>query len=272
PEPHRVAWPTHIHRADTRDRLDALDRDPLDHLDDFEAAVAFGVERERDHRRRICVGLRDGRLLDLVRQPATRAAHAVAHIVGGLVDVTIERELDGDVRGFLPRLRAQGPDAIDRRDLLLQRFGDLALDDLGRGTAITRLNGDNRRIDTWILAHGQAPEAEQTDQHHDDRRHERDDRAFDGNVGKDHRLPPRLNSERIGRGASGAPGYRINAPTPEATICCASASSPSSGRTSTTPLARRPSCTGTNFATGFPAPPSTATICDPSGVVRIAPS
>ena len=53
------------------------------------------------------VDLGDDRVVGLARQAAADARDAVAHVVGGLVDVAVEVELDRDARDLLARARAR---------------------------------------------------------------------------------------------------------------------------------------------------------------------
>jgi hypothetical protein len=76
-----------------------------------------------------------------------------------------------------------------------------SIDEIGRCARIRRLHRNDRRIDVRILPHRQPVEREITDQQDQDRRHEADDRAPDGNVGKDHvsslaRVPSRIPALR----------------------------------------------------------------------------
>jgi hypothetical protein len=102
PEAHGVAALTADEdRADAGNGLDPLFGDPVHHIGEFGAREAVGGEGEPEHR--LCIGLLlgDDRLVDLLGQVVTGAADAVAHVVGGLVGVAVEVELDGDARDFL---------------------------------------------------------------------------------------------------------------------------------------------------------------------------
>ncbi len=94
PQPHREARPVDAHRADAGHGLDARHDKALDHLDNLEAAVDLGIERQRHHRRLVGIGLGHARRVDALRQHHT--ADAVTHVVGGLVDIAIQIELDDD--------------------------------------------------------------------------------------------------------------------------------------------------------------------------------
>ena len=64
---------------------------------------------------RLGVGLDllDDRLVDFVRQPATHAAHPVAHVCRGIVGIAVELEAHGDLARFLPADRGDEIDALD---------------------------------------------------------------------------------------------------------------------------------------------------------------
>jgi len=65
------------------------------------------------------------RVLSFGRQPSAHARDAVAHVVGRLVDVAAELELDGDDRALLAARRAQRLHSLERRELLLEDLRDL---------------------------------------------------------------------------------------------------------------------------------------------------
>jgi hypothetical protein len=74
----------------------------------------------------------------LGRQVAAHPAHGVAHVVGSLVDVAADVELDDDAAGATPALRLDRLDAADAGDRALDDFGDVGVDDLGRRAGIAR--------------------------------------------------------------------------------------------------------------------------------------
>jgi hypothetical protein len=82
------------------------------------------------------VGLGHLGRVGLFRQAADHAGDAVAHVVGGVVDVAVQRELDGHAGTAVTAGRGDPLDALDAGDLLLDRLGDAVLDDLGRGPGI----------------------------------------------------------------------------------------------------------------------------------------
>jgi hypothetical protein len=153
PQAHGVTRPADTDRADPGNGLQALDCHPLDEFAQLKPAVTLGAERQGDDRRGVGVGLGDLRLLDLVGQAAASAADPVAHVVGGLVHVAVEVELDGDAGGLLLGIGADDADAVDGGDLALQRLGDLGLHHLGGGAAVSGFDGDDRRVDERVFAH-----------------------------------------------------------------------------------------------------------------------
>ena len=80
------------------------------------------------------------------------ARQALAHVVGGGVEVAIERELDVDLRALVAARRIEAFDAFDARDLVLDDLRDARLDHVGRRAAIARLDVDHRLVDVGVLA------------------------------------------------------------------------------------------------------------------------
>jgi hypothetical protein len=109
---------------------------------------------------RLRVGLDLGhhRLVRRVGQQRAHARHAVAHIVGRRVDVALEHELHGDGADFLARHRLDRAHAFDARERVLQRLGDLRLDDLRARALEDGAHRHHRRVDLRVLAYRQALE------------------------------------------------------------------------------------------------------------------
>ncbi|MNQ56446.1 hypothetical protein D3C85_705680 [compost metagenome] len=143
--------------------------------------------QEHDHDRlTVGVGLGHFRRVRLIRQTTLDARDAVAHVVGGVVDIAVQRELDVHIGAAVAAGRVDAFDALDAGDLLLDRLSDPAFDDLGRGPRVAGADRDHRRIDVRQLAHRQEEEGRQTDDAEDDGRHRRKDGATDRNIGQHH--------------------------------------------------------------------------------------
>ena len=134
--------------------------------------------------------------IGLVRQAADHARDAVAHVVGGVVDVAVQREFDVHARPAVAAGRGDALDALDAGDLLLDGLGDPAFDDLGGGPGVAGVHRHDRRIDVRQFAHRQEEEGRGADHAQHDRRHRRHDGAADGNVGEHHRAAPWAGAAR----------------------------------------------------------------------------
>src|SRR5439155_6577292 len=93
------------------------------------------------------------------------AGDSVAHVLGGDVDATGEIKLDDDVADTLAAFAAEGFDAFDIVDGLLEPLGNLGLDDLRVGPRIHGGDRDHGRIDVRQLAHRQPRKADDAKEH-----------------------------------------------------------------------------------------------------------
>ena len=75
----------------------------------------------------------------------------------------------------------------DRVDGGFERLGDLRLDDLRRGTRVRRADGQRRRIDRRVLAHGQLNQADDAGDRREQGRGDRQDGTADAELGQRHR-------------------------------------------------------------------------------------
>ena len=108
--------------------------------------------------------------------PRTRA-DAVAHVVGRGVGVAVEAEAHGDLARFSARLiEFMHVDALDAGERILERLGDLALDDLRRWRRDSGVDRDDRLVDVGIFAHRQALVGDEADEQHREAQHRGEDR------------------------------------------------------------------------------------------------
>ena len=82
------------------------------------------------------------------RDPADR----IAHVVGGRLDVAVEREFDGDPGVAVAAARINGLHAFDAGDGILDNLGDACLHHGRRRAGIDHLHRDHRWIDVGQLA------------------------------------------------------------------------------------------------------------------------
>ena len=146
--------------------------------------------REPDDRVGVGVGLADDRLVDVGRQLPARAADGVAHVVGGVLDVAVERELDIDRGAPVAAGRVDDIDAVDAGELVLDDARDLGFDHLRRGAGIGGVDRDDGPVDVRQFAQRQPREGDGAEGDDDEREHRRQHGAADGEIGERHRAAP----------------------------------------------------------------------------------
>ncbi|MND99569.1 hypothetical protein D3C80_919560 [compost metagenome] len=187
PDAHGVALLAEdIHLSHAGHGGEAVDQIAAGVVGQLQPVHGGGAQEHDDDRRAVGIGLRHFRRIGLVRQAAQHARDAVAHIVGRVVDVAIQRELDVHVRSAVAAGGVDALNALDAGDLLLDRLGDPALDHLGRSAGVAGADRNHRRIDVRQFAHGQEEEGRQPDHAQDDGRHRRKDGAPNRNIRQHH--------------------------------------------------------------------------------------
>jgi hypothetical protein len=109
------------------------------------------------------------RLFHFDRQVATYLGDTVAGVLGRLLQVGLEGELDGDQREPIHRRRPDLVDAADRSERLLEPVDELTLDHLRRGSRVGNGDGDDRRVDLGELVGIEREEREEPED--DERQH-----------------------------------------------------------------------------------------------------
>jgi hypothetical protein len=181
PDAHRVAArAADLHARHALDHGEAVDEHALGDVGQLERAVAIAGEGEPHDRLRVAVGLGDLRRVRLGGQLRRDAPDAVAHVVRGLVDVAVERELDDHRRALVAARGGQLDDALEARDLVLDDLRDARLDDFRGGAAVGRVDGHDRRVDVGVLAHRQVHRRGEADEHEEQRQHGREHRPANG--------------------------------------------------------------------------------------------
>ncbi|MNS13689.1 hypothetical protein D3C72_452880 [compost metagenome] len=187
PDTHGIALlAVDLHLSHARHGGEAIDQIAVGVVGQLQTVHGRGAQEHDDDRLAVRVGLGHFGRVSLIRQTADDARDAVAHIVGRVVDIPIQRELDVDVGATVATGRVDALDTLDARDLLLDRLGDPAFDDLGRGSGVAGVDRDDGRIDVRQFAHRQEEEGRQADHAQDDGRHRRKDGAADRNIGQHH--------------------------------------------------------------------------------------
>ena len=203
---------------------------------EFEGGAAFAEEGDPHDLLGVGVLLGDDGFLDVVGQLVADATDPVADVLGADVDAVVQLKLDGDDADLLAGFAAEDLDARDIVDFLLERFGDIGLDECGIGPGIHGGDGDNRRIDVGKLADGQPGKGDDSDESQGQVEHQGGDGPPDAEFRKIH--------GEAGWGNSLRPGERRRLPE-------RATRSPALRplRISTRPGIRRPVCTGTSSAT-----------------------
>ena len=154
--------------------------DAVDEIGDLQRRQALACEGQPDDRECICLDLGDDGLVNGGRQPPSHSGYAVPHVGGGGVGVLAQLEACGDLAALRPRDRGQDVNAVDARDGVFQRLGDLGFDDLRRGPEQPRVHGDHGFVDARVLAHRELGERNDPQQHEHHRHHRRENGASDG--------------------------------------------------------------------------------------------
>jgi hypothetical protein len=191
PDPHGVA-PLSVDR-DARhavERRQPVDHEPIDEIGDLGSAHPVAGDGEPHHRIGIGVVLDDLRLLDVVRQLLADPGDGASDIVGRLVDIAADLELDGGRAHSLARLRGDGLDAADAGDTALDDLGDVRVDGGWVGAGIFGGDGDHRGIDIGQLTQWQPQHRGDSEDNDEHAHHARQHRPLDAEVGEGHPRPP----------------------------------------------------------------------------------
>ena len=132
------------------------------------------------------VHLRNFRRVGLGGQLVHDAGNAVANVIGGPVDIARHAELHPNVGTFVAAVGGQFFNPLDTGDHVLDHLGHLGLDNFGRGAAVTGLDRHHRRLDVRILAHRQATQRCEAQDHQQSRNNRGEDRPADRFVRDDH--------------------------------------------------------------------------------------
>ncbi len=156
-DPHRdlpLAEDAHVGRARQhgQPRLNVA----LDVVGGLERRQRARLHGDVDDRIRVGLDLGDDRLVDRVGQLAAHARDLVAHVGGRGIRVALQREANVDPARLGAALRGHHLDALDAGERILERLGDLRLDDFGRRAAVGGRHADDGLVDARVLAHRQA--------------------------------------------------------------------------------------------------------------------
>ena len=113
------------------ERRELVDEVALHVVGELEHVALRARDVEPDDRIRAAVDLGDLRRIGFERQARRDARQPLAHVVGGAVEIAIERELDVDLRALVAARGIQALDAFDAGDLVLDDLRDARLDDVG---------------------------------------------------------------------------------------------------------------------------------------------
>ena len=163
--------------ADLADAVDRLD-DARDLLvgDLGERAQAHRVRRDdqRHHRVGVRIDLGDDRRQQLRRHAADGARHLLAHVVGGVVEVPLEDEADGDLAAAFGNARLDLVDPGHAADRLFHRLDDRRRHLVGARAGQEQRDAHRRRVRLREEVDAEAAEGEraQHDERHDQHRRE----------------------------------------------------------------------------------------------------
>ena len=180
PDAHRVlAFAKNPHIGHPRHGLQPRLDDAVDQVINLQRVERVAGKRQPDHRERISLNLGDDRLVDGLRQAVAHPRSTVSHLGRRRVGIFFKPEPHADLSLFGATDRGDDIHSIDAGNGILQRFGDLRLNHLGRGPRIFHAHGNHRLINLGVFAHAQAVETDRADQHNQQRQHGRQHRAAD---------------------------------------------------------------------------------------------
>jgi hypothetical protein len=157
---------------------------------DFQRRMLVGGKGHPDHRVGVGLDLGDHRFVDGLRQSGAHPGDTVAHVGGGRIGIALDLETHRNLAVLGARDGRQHIDAFDAGQRILQRLGDLRLDDFGGRAAVGRVDGDHRLVDLRIFAHRQPGVGNDPDQHHREAHHGGEHRALDAEFGDPHFTGP----------------------------------------------------------------------------------
>ncbi len=180
PDAHRIA-PLAVDGclAHTREALELGLDDPLPDVRQLQQRNVLALERHEHEGLGVGLLLGDDRLLDVLRQPSPHPRDPVAHILRGVIDVAVERELDGDVAELLGAGAGERPDARNGAQFLLENVGDRGLHHLGIGPRQESAHRNNGRIDIRELPDRQLAVTDHAEEDERQAHHAGEDRPLD---------------------------------------------------------------------------------------------
>ena len=180
PQAHRVRLvPPDVDSAHAGNGLQALGKGLVGDARKLEQIPRVAVHGEHQDGEVVCIGLGHSRRVDVRGKVGQSAEHAIPDVVGSLLDVRGEVELDGDGAAPLAAHRSERSDPRDAVDGVLEGLGDLRFDDVCVGPTVAGAHRDDGRVDGRKLPNTQLPEADQPEQHDRDGHHDRQNRASD---------------------------------------------------------------------------------------------
>src|SRR5690606_5726844 len=129
PDAHgRIAAAVDLNTGNAADGAQAVHQITFGIIGNFKQAVPVARHVQEHDRHGVRVHLVDFRRISVFRQVVEHAVHAIAHVVGGVVDIAGDVELDGDVRAAVTAAGGDRLDPLNARDLALDHLSDAALD------------------------------------------------------------------------------------------------------------------------------------------------
>ena len=155
-----------------------------------------GRERDLDDRQVVGREAPDDGLLHLRRKVAADAGDGVADLVGGLLRVLREDELDDDLAVAVRGRAVDHVHAFKALQRLLDRVEQFALHRLGRGAGVRHAHEDDGRVDLGELVGFELQQRDDAEDDEREHRHDGDERLLDGEVRDDHGAGGRASSQR----------------------------------------------------------------------------
>src|SRR5690606_24861714 len=187
PDAHgRVAAAAHLNAGDAAGGAEPVHQIALGVVRQFKQAVAVAGEVQVHDGLSVGVHLVDFWRVRVFGQVVEHAVDAVAHVVGGVVDIAGDVEFNGDVGAAVAAAGGDGLDPLHARNLALDHLGDAALDHGGGRAPVVGVHRHDGNVDVGIFAQRQLRERNDAERHDKQAQHRREHRAADRKIRKAH--------------------------------------------------------------------------------------
>ena len=170
--------------GDAVDRLQARLHDARQIVGDLRGGHHVRIERQVHEREALAGLLDDGGIVGVAGQKAAHLVDLGERVGHRPVRIGVQTQIERDRRDILLRGRDERVDALGAGHRLLDRRGDEALDDVGRGARVGRGDGDRGVRGRGELSHLQPQRRHAADKQDQEADHARQHRPADEEIGE----------------------------------------------------------------------------------------